>query len=351
MTEPYSAIARAGLLMQSHRAAEAVVVLREGLADAPENVQLLCALSEAHTTLQQWPEAILSAEAAVQRAPDSSPALCRLCAANLGAGRIRIARAAGRAAMRLDPHSVATLSTVFLVALRRRDRRQMSSLANRMLAINPADAMVQNDAGLACEARFQLRRAEGHFREALRIDPTYGPALANLGNLLGRLGRRTEALEVLRTAAEGDVRSQKAMARLRSQAAVPLVHTASLDSGLWILDLATYPVRLLTGVIRRDTRRVPRGMRGDVRRQRLVTLLLFVAIATLTVVYAIPTYSALLPRFPGETWEIYLLPLLAAASTFVLPVYLYLVVRKRRRIRKRLSAAAQSSGVGAQAQK
>ena len=55
---------------------------------------------------------------------------------------------------------------------------------------------VQYNAGWTAEQMGQSEKAEGHYRKALELDPTYEAALFNLANLLSGAGRHAEAVDI-----------------------------------------------------------------------------------------------------------------------------------------------------------
>lgn len=66
--------------------------------------------------------------------------------------------------------------------------------------LNPDDAVIQNNLGLAFFYRDRLDMAEKHLRLAVTKSPEYTEAANNLGRILSERGKNTEAIALLRKA-------------------------------------------------------------------------------------------------------------------------------------------------------
>lgn len=66
--------------------------------------------------------------------------------------------------------------------------------------LNPGDAVIQNNLGLAYFYRDRVDLAEKHLRLSLAARPDYTEASNNLGRILSDRGKNVEAIEVLRKA-------------------------------------------------------------------------------------------------------------------------------------------------------
>jgi Tfp pilus assembly protein PilF len=81
------------------------------------------------------------------------------------------------------------------------------TLLERALKDNLNDARAFFDLAMALETIGDQRAAEQAYRDALRLDPTFGEALNNLGLLLRSKGALDEAVALFRRAVEADPRS------------------------------------------------------------------------------------------------------------------------------------------------
>lgn len=70
--------------------------------------------------------------------------------------------------------------------------------------LNPGDAVIQNNLGLAYFYRDRLDMSEKHLRLALKARPDYTEAVNNLGRILSERGKNAEAIALLRKA-QGDL--------------------------------------------------------------------------------------------------------------------------------------------------
>jgi tetratricopeptide (TPR) repeat protein len=68
--------------------------------------------------------------------------------------------------------------------------------------MQPRSAKLHAGAGMALESDGDLPRAQRHYRAALALYPPYAQIRYRLARLLDRLGRRDEAIEEMRRAAE-----------------------------------------------------------------------------------------------------------------------------------------------------
>lgn len=66
--------------------------------------------------------------------------------------------------------------------------------------LNPGDAVIQNNLGLAYFYRERLDMSEKHLRLAVAARPDYTEAANNLGRILSEIGKNAESIEVLRKA-------------------------------------------------------------------------------------------------------------------------------------------------------
>jgi TolB-like protein/Tfp pilus assembly protein PilF len=205
--DPHHAPAHAGLATcHEHRAFLGYLAPVDGypraLAAAHRAVELDPALAEAHTVVAlcfsfyswQWEESERRFRRAIELAP--SDALAHMAYSNVLAavGRSRQAFAEAELAQALDPLS--PLARV-VVAMRLGEARRFDDALEHLratLAMNPEFGTVHVHLGRTCCLLGRYDEAERHLRQA---PPGFPLALGLQGLVLGRLGRREEAVTVL----------------------------------------------------------------------------------------------------------------------------------------------------------
>lgn len=129
------------------------------------------------------------------------------------------------------------------------DLDQAYEQARQVARRYPTQPLPFNLVGAILSARGEYRAALPNFAQALKLEPRYGDALANLGNALDQLGRWEEAAQVYRQYIGVDGESADATIRLgrclgkinRRSAAVECFQRAL------VLDPASVPARLEIG--------------------------------------------------------------------------------------------------------
>lgn len=199
-------LARARLLRERDRHEEAVATLLSHLAHQPEDPiafvelamnrmeisgQLKQALEDAKTAtglmpaepfplslqsrilsqLERPKEALAMAESSVALDPEFDHGWSSKCIALIGLSRWKEAEECARTALSLDPDDE-TASNLLAHTLRMQNRLDESEQeANRRLARDPENAFSFATAGWAALQRGDIKGAEAHFKESLRIDP------------------------------------------------------------------------------------------------------------------------------------------------------------------------------------
>lgn len=100
-------------------------------------------------------------------------------------------------ASRLDPASASIHTNLAVAESQLGHRRRSRERLYLARALDPGDARVAFNLGVLAYQEKDLGRAEGHWREALDIDPAYTQARRCLADLLRTTGRRQEGLQVL----------------------------------------------------------------------------------------------------------------------------------------------------------
>jgi tetratricopeptide (TPR) repeat protein len=171
LEEPDFFLIRGRALADLDRHEEAKRSAEQGLALAPDDVELLCVLCDAERELGNLAAAERAILAALELAPDAPTLLCayaHLCAEGhqmTKAGRL-LARAE-----RLDPSSFSVLRTHVWLAYLRDDAPAQRRHTARLLAEDPEDPLGQLMAGHDHYERGSTRRALRHFEAVARSDP------------------------------------------------------------------------------------------------------------------------------------------------------------------------------------
>jgi protein O-GlcNAc transferase len=183
---------RARFALEAGQLSGAAALLDSAIGLAPDRADLVRERARV-----QWlagdANAAATCRAALARAP-ADTAAWNLLGEILHPGDAPAAERAWAEALRLDPHDAEAL---FHHGNRHRERGEHDAAIDhfeRALARRPGHPGVLNNLGLALEARGQLERAEGCYRDALRAHPRYADAHANLAALLFRQKRYREAV-------------------------------------------------------------------------------------------------------------------------------------------------------------
>jgi tetratricopeptide (TPR) repeat protein len=78
--------------------------------------------------------------------------------------------------------------------------RNSTTLFEHSLAVAPEPAVMHNNLAIAYQLDGELEAAARHYRDAVRVDPAYAPALTNLAALLRRQGQVDQAAALYRRA-------------------------------------------------------------------------------------------------------------------------------------------------------
>jgi tetratricopeptide (TPR) repeat protein len=199
---------RATILIEQKKYAEAAAFLRQALAQDPQDgwglyLLALCQLhmpaeekaasatidralaadgnnaafhalrSHILTNDKKYAAALSAADTAVAIGPDYAGGHIARCAALIGTERWKDAEASARAALALDPDN-AGAGNLLSETLRFQNRgAETAAHVQSMLAKDPTDAFSHANAGWVALEKGDLKNAQLHFLEALRIDPGF----------------------------------------------------------------------------------------------------------------------------------------------------------------------------------
>jgi tetratricopeptide (TPR) repeat protein len=115
--------------------------------------------------------------------------------AALAAGDLETADARFGLALEYNPNFVEALTNQGLVELERGNFERARQLMTRARRLNPDVAQPHHALGVLAERERRPDLASHHYYEALRVDPGFGPARANLAHLLYDGGLYEDALQ------------------------------------------------------------------------------------------------------------------------------------------------------------
>lgn len=139
---------------------------------APESAFPLSLQARILCLLDRPKEALPLADNALALDPESEDALNAKCLAFIGLSRWKDAESCARDALALDPDDE-TASNLLAHVLRMQNKLDESDEeSKRRLARDPENAFSFANAGWAALQRGDVKGAEAHFKESLRIDPT-----------------------------------------------------------------------------------------------------------------------------------------------------------------------------------
>jgi Flp pilus assembly protein TadD len=254
---PATGVARAELLLEAGRYADAVSGLRKEIARTPDDAEVWRLLAAAHHGLGEHGDALAAAGQAVTLDPDDEWGH-RLCSVSLlGLGHHVEAVRVAREAVRLAPETWEAHVTL-VEALVGQAREELATptqnglctklidegraAAAEAVRLAPDEAHPHFAVGYADQARGRFRSAGRAYRRALAIDPEFEPALNNLGGIESLWLDFPGASRKLRASLRLDPGNPEALENLGRLAARALWVCALL---LGALDLALFGLSLV----------------------------------------------------------------------------------------------------------
>ena len=185
---------RAQALRSTGRIKDALDVLRDAVAAAPEDPANFCEIGLCQLDAENWSEARRAASSALRLQPHSQLALriVALSGCHIPGGS-REALDAAKLAVELGPSAPANVNALACVYLEMRTLNAARAQAERALQLAPSLSYVHATVGSIALAQGRLTTAEHHFRVLLHDDPNSWTAENNLGVVALRRGRSVHA--------------------------------------------------------------------------------------------------------------------------------------------------------------
>jgi arylsulfatase A-like enzyme/Tfp pilus assembly protein PilF len=195
---------RALVLLQEHRATEAVRILRPLAAKHPEAQVFQTTLGLALREAGDARAALTVYKAAVTKWTDDPALFHDLAAAARDAGAMDEAMRAEQAALALDDSSAMAQNGLGLLHVDGGRHAEAAAAFDRATQLDPTNASYWTNFGNARRATGDGRGAETAYRKGLEIDPDFADALNGLGTLAVQAGRAAEAVPLFERALRRD---------------------------------------------------------------------------------------------------------------------------------------------------
>ena len=211
---------------------------RQSLKLNDRNEATLVSLADFHLSRKNWPGAIESLEKAVHVNPSNVSRLLAVGRHAREEGDLSHAAQVLASVTKLSPGDAAIQTEYAAILVERGDADAAIEPLMQAAAVLPASAIVRGNLAAALRRKGLRREAEREYREALRLEPDYLPALTGLGVILLEAGQPQEAAKLFGRAATLDTRSSDpviGLARAR-QASEGLDTAAGVLAGRLDLD-------------------------------------------------------------------------------------------------------------------
>jgi Flp pilus assembly protein TadD len=196
--------ARAAKLTNVGRAAEALPLLMRAMALAPQDAGTLSELARTYLELTQFDEALCHAEAAIAAAPQAEWGHRLRAITLMRTGKNRDALISAQESARLAPNEPMALHALVDAQIECNQLGFARKTALCWLELAPEDANCRDALGRIALNDRNAKEAEGHFRDALTLNPVSARIMSNLGVALGNQNRKSEALDCYDRAAKMD---------------------------------------------------------------------------------------------------------------------------------------------------
>ncbi|MEZ5403745.1 MAG: tetratricopeptide repeat protein [Bryobacteraceae bacterium] len=144
-------------------------------------------LADAYRDSGQWQKAVKAYREAARRKPGFTPLMLRLASALRRTGQTTEAASLLRRAVAIDAGNAAAWHEIGLVEHSLGDKAAAAAAFEKAAALDPDLPEARNSLGIV-RSETGAPGAEADFREAIRIQPAYADAHANLANLLAGAG-------------------------------------------------------------------------------------------------------------------------------------------------------------------
>ena len=209
---------RARILSELERHKEAIKVLHQALAFAPDDADLLCRLCHAHYALGDWKQAQKFADAAVAADPQMAWGHALRSNVLVVRNRGREAIKSAEQAIRLAPHHAEYLRPLFFAYMSCQRTKDAANTAERFRAARPDRASPYELLATIAHIRRQFPEAEELLRQARALDPTSSEIQRRLAMLESRRKRTPETFQRLYEAVRLDPTNAQALENLSSLA-------------------------------------------------------------------------------------------------------------------------------------
>ena len=185
----------AATYMKLQRPAEAAAVLERAADQAQNDAQFLALLGSAYMQDQKFDKGTELLEKASKIAPDVAAIRAQLAIGHFAAGQVEQAVGELENAVDLGQGLVQADVMLVLTLIQQKAYDQAADKARRLAKKMPDNPMPDNLLGAVYLAKGELETARRHWLSALKIQPDYTTAMANIAKLDAKKGRYKEAEE------------------------------------------------------------------------------------------------------------------------------------------------------------
>jgi predicted O-linked N-acetylglucosamine transferase (SPINDLY family) len=193
---------KAQLMMRGNRADEAVRLMAQCVAAAPNVAMLQHNYAQSLRAVGDFAAAVDAFQAAIRLQPNYFSAYLFLGATLERLKRPREAADAYRTALRLQPNSADAWNGLGLVLSMAGNYMESETAFNRAIALSPNDPIKLYNLGRMLMSAGEFDRSIELFRKVIQLDPKHAIAHQNLANLLGESGLIEQTIAHQRRAIE-----------------------------------------------------------------------------------------------------------------------------------------------------